>query len=327
MVRMETIANLAGVSISTVSNVLNGRSNVGQATRERVLQICEEQGYQLNRQAKKERSSKSNRILFVFQDFDRDFYLKIIHGISDYLTENGYDLVICTNRSSSSFMRSSFASGAICLDGSMTDEAVLAAAAGEFPIVVMDRLIEQADVPVKSVVVNNYPVMCELVQTLVDQGIRRFGYLGGLEHTLDNRERFAGVTDTLEKNNLSFDRKHYYHGNYREQSGYQAAKIIALSHDLPQALVCANDNMAIGAIKAFEESGIRVPEQIVVTGFDDSETSEMAGLTTVTIPRYESGYLAAKTLLEMIDGEMERRPFKLNAAVTWRRSATNRREP
>ncbi|WP_020618102.1 LacI family DNA-binding transcriptional regulator [Paenibacillus daejeonensis] len=325
MVRMETIANLAGVSVSTVSNVLNGRSNVGQATRERVLRICEEQGYQLNTPTRKERSSKSNRILFVFQDFDRDFYLKIIHGISDYLTENGYDLVICTNRSSGSFMRSSFAGGAICLDGSMTDEAVLAASTPEFPIVVMDRIIHDDSTNVKSVVVNNYPVMCEMVQALVESGVKKFGFLGGQEFTLDNKERFEGLADTLAKNNLPFDRKYYYHGNYREQSGYQAAKIMALSHDLPEALICANDNMAIGAIKAFEESGIRVPEQIAVTGFDDSETSDMAGLTTVTIPRYESGYLAAKELLEMIHGQADRTPFKLNASVTWR-STTPRDE-
>ncbi|MFS0726888.1 LacI family DNA-binding transcriptional regulator [Paenibacillus sp. 1P07SE] len=320
MVTMETIAALAGVSVSTVSNVLNGRSNVGQATRERVLEICKEQGYQLSTQTRKERSSKANRILFVFQDFDRDFYLKIIHGISDYLTENGYDLVICTNRSSTSFMRSSFAGGAICLDGSMTDEDVLAAATPEFPIVVMDRIIEDEKANVKSVVVNNYPVMCEMVQTLVEMGMKRFGFLGGQEHTLDNKERYAGLTDTLAKNNLTFDRKYYYHGNYREQSGYQAAKIMALGPDLPEALICANDNMAIGAIKAFEESGIRVPGQIAVTGFDDSETADMAGLTTVSIPRYESGYLAARELLEMIKGQALTQPFKLNASVTWRQT-------
>ena len=320
MVTMETIASLAGVSVSTVSNVLNGRSNVGQATRQRVMKICEEQGYELNTHSKKERPSKVNRILFVFQDFDRDFYLKIIHGISDYLTENGYDLVICTNRSSTSFMRSSFASGAICLDGSMTDKDLLAAAATEFPIVVMDRIIDNKTANVKSVVVNNYPVMCDMVQALVEMGKKRFGFLGGQEHTLDNQERYAGLTDTLGKNNLGFDRKYYYHGNYREQSGYQAAKIMALSPDLPEVLICANDNMAIGAIKAFEESGIRVPEQIAVTGFDDSETADMAGLTTVSIPRYESGYLAAKELIELIHGQADMAPFKLNASVTWRRT-------
>jgi LacI family transcriptional regulator len=124
----------------------------------------------------------------------------------------------------------------------------------------------------------------------------------------------------LAKNKIDFDRKNYFHGNYREKSGYQAAKIMMLSNDLPEVLVCANDNMAIGAIKAFEENKIRVPEDISVTGFDDSEAAAMMGLTTISIPRYESGYLAAKELLAMMKGTASKEPFKLSATVKWRRT-------
>ncbi|WP_217592676.1 LacI family DNA-binding transcriptional regulator [Cohnella sp. GbtcB17] len=321
MIALKDIARIADVSISTVSNVLNGRKNVGQETRERILRICEEYGYDTSGAGKKAKAGQSNTVLFIFSDFDRDFYMKIIEGISDCLTENGFNLVVCTNKSSADFMRSSFAGGAICLDGSMTDAFLAGVASKEMPVVVMDRIMDGGQANAKSVVVDNYPVMCELVQALVDRGMKRFGYIGGLSHTLDNKERFAGFADTLANNRMTFDQKYYYHGNYRENSGYQAAKLMLLSNDLPDVVVCANDSMALGAIKAFEEHRVRVPEDVSVTGFDDSAIAEMAGLTTVAIPRYESGYIAAKKLLELIGGQpAETGPFKMGATVRWRKT-------
>ncbi|TJY42889.1 LacI family transcriptional regulator [Cohnella pontilimi] len=320
MAGLKEVAKLAEVSVSTVSNVLNGRKNVGPATREKVLRICSELGYYPTGTGKNAKSGHANTVVFIFSDFDRDFYLKIIKGISDCLTENGYDLIVCTNKSSANFMRGSFASGTISLDGKMTDEFLVSVANRSFPIVLMDRVIENKSANTKSVIVDNYPVMCEMVQSLVDKGFKRFGFIGGLDFTLDNKERFAAFVDTLEKNDIAFDRRYYFHGNYRENSGYQAAKILALNNVLPEVLVCANDNMAIGAIKALEESNIRVPEDISVTGFDDSDAAAMAGLTTISIPRYESGYLAAKELLEMIKGTANKEPFKIGATIKWRRT-------
>ena len=93
-----------------------------------------------------------------------------------------------------------------------------------------------------------------------------------------------------------------------------------LAGRLPQVLVCANDNMAAGAMRAFQEAGIRVPEDIAVTGFDDASTSEILGLTTVTIPNYERGYLAAQYLIAIINGSTNFDAFMLRARVTWRKS-------
>lgn len=319
MIGLKEIAKHTGVSVSTVSNVLNGRKNVGKETRERILQFCAEHGY-APPSPKKPKAGASNTVVFIFSDFDRDFYLKIIEGISDCLNENGYDLIICTNKSSANFMNSGFARGTICLDGSMADDYLISVAKPDFPVVVMDRIIHDPLANTKSVIVDNYPVMFEMVQALVDRGYKQFGYLGGIVTSLDNKERFAGFTDALSANGLEFDQRNYFHGNYRESSGYQAAKLMILGSALPEVLVCANDNMAIGAIKAFEEHNIKVPEDIAVTGFDDSDSAALAGLTTLSIPRYESGYLAAKELLEMIKGKAAKNPIKLSATIKWRRS-------
>lgn len=318
MIGIKEIAKMAGVSVSTVSNVLNGRKNVGKATRERILQICSEKGYQPNILGKQLKSGKKNTIVFNFSDFDRYFYLNIINGVHDYLKDNDYDLIICTDKSSRNFMNSKFASGAIVLDRNLSDDYLKSVSGEQFPIVLMDRVIDAKYA--KSVIVDNYAAICELVQALVDKGLKKFGYIGGLDSTLDSQERYAGFLDTLAKNRIAFDHKHYFHGNYREESGYQAVKIFILSNSLPEVLVCANDEMAFGAIRALEENNIKIPQDVSVTGYDDGSLAQMLGLTTVNIPRYESGYLAAKELISMLSGEVNPDPFRYNAKINWRGS-------
>ena len=134
------------------------------------------------------------------------------------------------------------------------------------PIVLMDRIIENNEF-ITSVVVDNYPVMCELIQVLVNRGFNKFGYIGGWKNTLDNKERYSGLLDTLSKNNIAFDEeKYYFDGNYHEESGYEAVNKFLEGGSLPEVLVCANDDMALGAIQALKERNFKIPEDILVTG-------------------------------------------------------------
>jgi LacI family transcriptional regulator len=320
MIGIKDIAKAAGVSVSTVSNVLNGKKNVGEETRERILNICKEMSYYPNTAGKALKSGKSNTILFNFSDFDRSFYLKIINGISDYVNDNEFDLIICTEKSCEKYMRSNLTGGSIILDKKMKDEVLIKIASEHYPIVVLDRVIDNPYI--KSVVVNNYDPMREMIQGLVDRGYRHFGFVGGPEQTADNKERYKAFRDVLEENNISFQQKSYFAGDYREKSGYTAAKILLLSQEIPDCLVCANDNMAIGAMKAFRDNGIRVPEDIAVTGFDNCDLAEAMELTTVSIPNYERGYIAARYLIENIRGKRNVEPFKISAKIKWRGSVS-----
>ena len=162
--------------------------------------------------------------------------------------------------------------------------------------------------------------MRELVKGLVARGYRNFAFLGGV-NTLDNRERYQAFLDVLAENGIPFHPESYLTGDYREKSGYQAAKLLLIGERLPQALVCANDNMAIGAMRAFREAGVRIPEDVAVTGFDDTPLAELLGLTTVAIPNYERGYLAAQHLIANIEGAQSYETFKIQARVVWRTSA------
>lgn len=315
MIGIKDIAAKAGVSPSTVSNVLNGKKNVGEETRKRVQQLCDELGYKPNMIGKALKTGENRTIMFNFSDFDRQFYLDIIHGINDCIVAKDYNLIICTNKSCEKFMNRAFTSGCIMLDGQCTDQTMIQKASEDYPIVVLDRLI---DLPyIKSVLVNSYVPQRALIEGLIEKGYRSFAYLAGLEGQ-DNKERYRALTDVLQEHQLSLRRDNYYVGDYREKSGYQAARLLMLKEQMPDVLVCANDSMAIGALKGFRKNNIRVPEDIAICGFDDIEMAKAYGLTTVSIPNYERGYLAAQYLIENIEGAQNYETFKISAKVKWR---------
>ena len=314
---IKEIAAAAGVSPATVSNVLNGRKNVGEQTRARILALCAEMGYDTSEKRRLHSEKGPRTILFNFSDFDRQFYLRIIQGISDCAYANDYDLLICTSRSCERFMSRKITSGCIMLDMHCPDELLINNAARDYPIMTMDRELDHPYI--KSLVVNNYAAMCELMEELVKRGYRSYAFLAGLD-TTDTQERFQAFRAVLEKHHIPFNRKNYLLGDFRERSGYKAAKLLLLSENMPQVLVCANDNMAIGAMRAFRERGVRVPQDIAVTGFDGTNLASELGLTTVDIPNYERGYLAAQQLLALLGSGDDYSTFRIAASVQIRDS-------
>lgn len=300
MATIKDIARAAQVSVATVSNVLNNKSNVGAETREKILAICRELNYYPNILARNLKTGKTNAVMFIFSDFQREFYLRIIHGINDCLMENDVRMLICPNISVDNFLKNGLVDGAIVLDQSIRDKQILDAAHDSVPIVVMDRLLEAKRV--SCIVTDNRASMEELTRKLIEKGYRRFHYVGGIAHTCDHIERFDAFQRTLAQHGIPFEQMQYYQGDYSLRSGKRIGNIMALGSNLPDVVVCANDSMAAGVIEAFREQGIDVPGMVAVSGFDgDPQANLPAGfLTTAKIPRYEMGYLAAETLLDMI---------------------------
>lgn len=315
MAGIKDIAERAGVSIATVSNVLNRKQNVGEATREKILSIAEELGYTLP--GEKESARKNKTIVFNFSDFDTLFYLDVLHGISDYAYPREYNLVICSDKNFERYVDPSAVCGCIAMDFKSEDSALKKLADSGCPIIVLDR--ELPHPRIKSIVVNNYTAEKQLVDGLISAGYQRFAFLGGLD-TLDNKERYRAFRDSLKEANLPFRRNDYYEGDWREKSGAAAARLLMLSEEMPEVLVSANDMMAIGAIRKFQENGIRIPDDIAVCGYDDIIISKYVGLTTVAVPDYERGFLAAQSLIDILEGQGDFETFRVGARVKWRKS-------
>jgi LacI family transcriptional regulator len=316
MAGIKEIAERAGVSITTVSNVLNKKKNVGARTREKVLSIAQELGY--NHKEQSGIDGKRRTIIVSFSDFDTLFYLDILHGISDYVSRQGYHILICNGDDLAHYSDPDEVCGCIILSSQILDSQVIAVADKGMPVITLDRELKHP--MIKPMIVSNYEGERQLMQKLVDAGFKSFAYLSG-QDTADNKERYTALRDVLRENDISFHRNDFYEGDWREKSGTQAARLIMLRDRMPEVLVCANDMMAIGAIRHFQENGIRVPEDISVCGFDDIIISRYLGLTTVSVPDYERGFLAGQALLNILDGTGDFDTYRIGARVKWRRTA------
>ncbi|WP_024864449.1 LacI family DNA-binding transcriptional regulator [Butyrivibrio sp. FCS014] len=316
MAGIKEIAERAGVSMTTVSNVLNKKKNVGAETREQVLRIAQELGYTHKKQNGID--GKKRTIIVSFSDFDTLFYLDILHGVSDYVNKQGYHILICNGDDLAHYSDPDEVCGCIILSSMIRDEQVLAVADKGLPVITLDRELEHP--MVKAMIVNNYEGERQLMQKLVDEGFKTFAYVTG-QDTPDNKERYRAFRDVLRDNDISFHRNDLYEGDWKEKSGVQTARLIMLRDLMPEVLVCANDMMAIGAIRHFQENGIRVPDDISVCGFDDIIISRYLGLTTVSVPDYERGFLAGQALLNILDGSGDYETYRIGARVKWRRTA------
>lgn len=324
MANMKDIARAAKVSIATVSNVVNGKPNVSDEMREKILKLCKQMNYYPNIHARNLKTGKTGAAMFVFSDFQRNFYLRVINGINDCLLENGISMIVCTQTGIDNYMRNNFVDGAIVLDKSIKDRQILSAAEN-MPVVVMDRILDSPHI--SSVITDNRHSMGELVDFLLDSGYRDFCYVGGVQHTLDHKERYEQFCATLEEHEIPFDPTNYFQGDYSMKSGMRVGSILAARGDLPEIVVCANDNMAQGVVQALDNAGICVPGDIAVSGFDGDPLQgiDPGFLTTCIIPRYEMGYLAAETLVAMITQQAQSvtRPIK---AALFRGASTPRKK-
>lgn len=319
MAGIRDIAQRAGVSISTVSNVLHNKNNASAQTREKILRIAEELGYEIP--ASKNRGNHT--IICNISDFDALYYMDILHGISDFVNSRGYSMLICTGENFTHYADPEVVCGCIVNDVKTGDADLEKVADKGIPIIVLDR--EIACPGVKSIVVNNYAAEKQLIEGLIDAGYERFAFLAGI-NTADNKDRYAAFRDTLKEHGIPFARNDFFEGDWREKSGAQAARILMLSEQMPQILVCANDMMALGAIRLFAQNGLKVPDDIAVAGFDDIIISRYTELTTVTVPDYERGYLAAQALIDILEGKGDYETVRIGARVKWRKSTKNFRK-
>ncbi len=319
MVGIADIAKKAGVSMSTVSNVLNNRKNVGQKTREKVLKIAEELSYEHKTQNAEQRRKT---IIVNFSDFDTLFYLDILHGINDYASKRDYHLLVCTANDLIHYADNDSICGVIVIDSHTDDSTIISIANKHIPVITLDR--ELSHQMIKSILVSNYEGERQLMERLVEKGYEKFAFLKGHD-TTDSKERYRAFRDVLKENDIPFSRNDLYEGDWHEQGGAQAARLIMLQERMPQVLVCANDMMAIGAIRKFQDNGIRIPDDIAVCGFDDIIISRYLGLTTVNVPDYERGFLAGQALINIIDGIGDYETSHIGARVKWRSSTDSKR--
>ena len=295
MITIKDVATYAGVSVTTTSYVLNGKGTISDATRKRVLNAAEDLNYHPNAFARNLKKQKTLTIGVFISRFGGSFYEDILEGIHSAILKTDYELIVCPETHTiHKILTQRQVDGAIIFDSKINSATILKLASNTFPIVCLDRnLIADC---LLSLLVDNQQGAMDVADHLFQQGARKIAYLSGAIDSQDNTERMRAFINQAAKHNLKVT---CYQGNFTEVSGYAVADDLMKLNELPEAIFCANDQMAIGLINALAKNGKKVPDDILVVGFDDIPISRFMKptLTTVSTSRNAWGAEAATQLI------------------------------
>ena len=306
---MYDVANEAGVSVFTVSAVVNGKSHVGKALRQRVEAAIQKLSYRPNLLARSLANRQTHTIGIVVPDISNPFFPLVVRGAEDAAQKHGYNILLCDSDDRLDREEE-------CLEvllAKRVDGILLTKAPHPFRPS-LRQLIDDAKVPFvllmrtfpsltkDAVITDDYQGAYEAVCQLARAGHRRLGLLGGPMTVSNGRERWKGFRDALEANGLTHDPELLVEGDYRIESGYRGGH--ALLSRSPDGIYVANYLMTVGLLKAADEMGMRCPEDFGLVSFDDYPWLAVfrPRLTTVELPKYQIGFEAAELLIERIKG-------------------------
>ncbi|MFC0006400.1 LacI family DNA-binding transcriptional regulator [Micromonospora siamensis] len=312
-VTITAIAREAGVSVPTVSRVLNGRSDVAPGTRERVEELLRHHGYQ-RRSART--VTRAELVDLVFNDLDSPWAVEIIRGVEDVGHNAGVGTVVSAIHSRSTStrqwlqnLRARASDGVILVTSDVTQPLHAQLRRLNVPVVVVDPAGAPAtDVP--TVGATNWAGGIAATQHLLELGHRRIGFVAGPTHLLCSRARLDGYRAALEGAGVPLDDRLVRPGDFYHASGFAAGTALLDLAEPPTAIFAASDQMAFGVYEAIRRHGSRVADDVSVVGFDDLPEARWASppLTTVRQPLVEMGRLAARTVLRLARGEQIESP-------------------
>lgn len=306
---IKDVAKKAGVSISTVSRVINQSKPVRSKTKEKVLDAIEELGYRPNAIARSLKVKHTQSIGIMVPDIANQFYPEVVRGIEDVANMYEYAIFLCNTDLDHEKELKYFTEleekqvdGLIIMGNSISRQLAQQISQSEVPVVLIGS--KHAGLP--SVTIDNIQAAKDAVGFLIDQGHRRVGVITGkMKDPVMGIARLEGYRRALEAAGLPWQSELVVEGGYRFKSGYEGACQLLSLGEMPTAIFVASDEMAIGAMRAILEKGLHIPESIAVVGFDNVDMSGKVfpSLTTVGLPMYEMGAIGMRLLTKVLQGE------------------------
>ncbi|HEV8546411.1 MAG TPA: LacI family DNA-binding transcriptional regulator [Candidatus Limnocylindrales bacterium] len=310
------VARLAGVSIATASRALNGSQHpVSPRARERVLQAAAEVGYSPSPLAQALVNRRSPVIGVIVGDVVDPFFAEVTRGVEDVAREARFMTIICdSDRRTGAeidyirLLRDYHAAGVVFAGGGFRDDPRAGdladaldeiSAAGTRVVSVAERGFGGA-----AVAIDNERAAFDITKHLTELGHRRIGFVRGIPGLTTAEARQAGYLAAMTSAGLQADLQ--YEGNFRYESG-QSAALQFLARGLPDAILAANDESAIGVLMALRQAGVGIPETVSVAGIGGTRVSQLVDLTTVNVALYETGAEAARRIIDRRGWDPERR--------------------
>jgi LacI family transcriptional regulator len=301
------VAKEAGVSLGTVSRVINDDVHVADETRERVLAVAKEMGYVANRQARGLKGRKTNTIGVLVPNLGTGYIGEIMQGIDTELELSQLDLMLFTTHRVAdkeakyvANMVQGMVDGLLFLIPRSPSDYIGTLIDRSFPFVLIDNQVENE--PCRYVGATNWQGAYKATEYLIELGHRRIGFMTGSMDLNSATDRLEGYKSALRTNHIPENPDLIYEGDYTQPSGYAGATALLDLGEVLTAIFASNDAMAMGAMDAVRSRGLRVPEDISVMGFDDVPQSAMIrpALTTVRQPLEQMGRVATQMLLDIL---------------------------
>jgi LacI family transcriptional regulator len=308
---IKAVARLAGVSVATVSRVLNDSGPVKDETRRRILEVVESLGYVPHVAARSLTTNQTDTLGVLLPDIYGEFFSELIRGIDSAARRHGYHVLVSGSHEDREEVRAVLRALRGRVDGLilMTPsadmlEALRSVPPGSLPTVLLN--CPPGGLPFDSINLDNHGGAVAMVRHLASLGHRRIAFIQGPPDNHDARERLRGYRDAVRELGLEIDRKLdpklEMPGDFSEEAGCRAGERLLKLKLRPDAVFAANDAMAIGCLHALCQAGVEVPEDIAVAGFDDIPIARFMSppLTSVGVPIAALGALALERLLEAV---------------------------
>lgn len=316
MITIKDVAREAGVSVSTASNALNGKYGVKEKTRELVVRVAKELNYTPNSIAKGlvTNCTKNINILLStpssFKIFSNPTFFEVIQGITIKLNESGYHAVlniVDLENEAETILRitNNRSADALILIDTRSSDASLAKVLDKVSIPTILTLRNSPTEKVFSVTEDNEKCGYLATRHLIESGHRTIGFIGSLPGVILAEQRLEGYKKALKENELTYNEALIIEGDHYQESGaIGIRKLLKQAPVKPTAVFACNDLMALGAIDALEQEGFRVPDDISIVGCDNIPNLHLfkIPLTTVSVPFYEIGSLAAEKAIGILQG-------------------------
>ncbi|XEC93989.1 LacI family DNA-binding transcriptional regulator [Paenibacillus tarimensis] len=310
--KIKDVAKRAGVSVTTVSRVLNGEKYVKDDLKERVNQAIKELGYAPSHIARSLVRRKTNLIGVIVPDLTSSFYSTILSSIEETASSNGYNLLVCNiieniekEYKYLNIFQEMRVEGIIIMHEKINPE--IRTFINNLQIPVIFSSVKPADQKFTSIIIDDYKAAYDATAYLIGLGHRRIGFIGGdMRDITSGQNRYSGYRNALSDHGVGIIYELIRFGDYKVRSGYELMGEL-LGHEPPTAVFAVSDDMALGAMNCLYDRGLKVPDDVSVIGFDGSQLTELIRprLTSMEQPIHEMGKLTVETMLKLIDETYE----------------------
>lgn len=305
---IKDVAREAGVSIATVSRVINDINIVNEDTKKKVKDVIDRLGYRPNIVARSLKTQKTSTIGIVIPDISNQFYPEIVRGAEDVANIYNYNIILCNTdldpekeKEYVMVLKEKMVDGVLYMSNSLEKNIVELLREYEIPTVLVETIDKEKSLP--SVTIDNEKAAFDAVQYLIDKGNKKIAFVGMHQDAVNAcAYRFFGYKDALGKNNIEFNSSIVSFGGLKALDGYEGILKIIKNNSI-DSVFCASDEIAMGVINALRDKGIKVPEQIDIIGFDDIYAASIfyPKLTTVSQPTYDMGSVGMRMLIKAIN--------------------------